>query len=294
MHSSPSSPNTGRAPGVRRRYAIAGAVVGAGLIGASVLYPSAPTVAQLKSDVVGVQTPFGRAPLTFADIVDQVKPAVVSVQVTGGSRAGRRWPQSAQPVPRSARGASLQRVLQEPAQGVPQQSRRPGHDAASRAGAGLRFRHLSRRLRGHQQSRRRRGLQGSGQLRRAEQVRCRRGRHRPAHRPGPAQDQGVQVVSVREVRRQAGPCRRLGGRGRQPVRPRRHRHGRHRLCLQPRHRLGPLRLHPDRRGGEPRQLRRPDLQPRRRGRRRQHRHLQPVRRQRRHCVRRAGEDGQAR
>ena len=95
----------------------------------------------------------------------------------GRQRAGRRWPQSTQPVPRSARGASLQRVLQEPAQGVPQQSRRPGHDAASRAGAGLRFCHLSRRLRGHQQPRRRRGLQGSGQLRRAEQVRCRRGRH---------------------------------------------------------------------------------------------------------------------
>ena len=96
MHSSPSSPNTGRAPGVRRRYAIAGAVVGAGLIGASVLYPSAPTVAQLKSDVVGVQTPFGRAPLTFADIVDRVKPAVVSVQVTGGSArvAGGRSPRS--------------------------------------------------------------------------------------------------------------------------------------------------------------------------------------------------------
>jgi serine protease Do len=96
MHSSPSNLNTGRAGVRRRRYAIAGVLVGAGLIGTSVLYPSAPTVAQLKSDAVGVQTPFGRAPLTFADIVDRVKPAVVSVQVTGGSPrvAGGRNPRS--------------------------------------------------------------------------------------------------------------------------------------------------------------------------------------------------------
>src|SRR5499426_2377300 len=31
-----------------------------------------------------VQTPFGRAPLSFADIVDRVKPAVVSIHVTNG------------------------------------------------------------------------------------------------------------------------------------------------------------------------------------------------------------------
>ena len=84
--------------------------------------------------------------------------------------------------------------------------------------------------------------------------------------------------------------RRLGDRGRQPVRPRRHGDGRHRLGAGPRHRLGPLRLHADRRGREPRQLRRPDLQPRRRGGRRQHRHLQPVGRQRRHRLRHPRQD----
>ncbi len=31
-----------------------------------------------------IQTPFGRAPMTFADIVDKVKPAVVSISVTNG------------------------------------------------------------------------------------------------------------------------------------------------------------------------------------------------------------------
>ena len=39
---------------------------------------------------------------------------------------------------------------------------------------------------------------------------------------------------------QAPARRRLGDRGRQPLRPRRHRHGRHRLGPRPRHRLRPL------------------------------------------------------
>lgn len=85
MQASPSSQNTERVPHPRRRYVLAGALVGAGLLGSAALLHTAPGIAQLKSDAAGVQTPFGRAPLTFADIVDKVKPAVVSVQVTGGS-----------------------------------------------------------------------------------------------------------------------------------------------------------------------------------------------------------------
>jgi serine protease Do len=50
-------------------------VVGLGL-------PPERVEAQLKAD--SVQTPFGRAPLSFADIVDRVKPAVVSIHVTNG------------------------------------------------------------------------------------------------------------------------------------------------------------------------------------------------------------------
>jgi serine protease Do len=41
-------------------------------------------LAQLRSDQPSLQTPLGRAPLTFADIVDRVKPAVVSIHVTNG------------------------------------------------------------------------------------------------------------------------------------------------------------------------------------------------------------------
>ena len=47
-------------------------------------------------------------------------------------------------------------------------------------------------------------------------------------------------LSVREVRAPHAARRRLGDRGRQPVRPRRHGDRRHRLGARPRHRLGPL------------------------------------------------------
>ena len=59
-------------------------------------------------------------------------------------------------------------------------------------------------------------------------------------------------------------------------------------ALGPRHRLWSLRLHADRRGREPRQLRWPDVQPRRRSRRHQHGDLLAVGRQRRHRLRRTG------
>ncbi len=45
--------------------------------------------AQQRSDA-GVVTPFGRAPLSFADIVERVKPAVVSIQVSGGRPKWRK------------------------------------------------------------------------------------------------------------------------------------------------------------------------------------------------------------
>ena len=47
-------------------------------------------------------------------------------------------------------------------------------------------------------------------------------------------------LPVREACRQRAAHRRLGGRGRQSVRPRRHRDGRHRLGARPRHRRRPV------------------------------------------------------
>jgi serine protease Do len=45
--------------------------------------PNSSVQAQQRPDA-GVMTPFGRAPLSFADIVERVKPAVVSIQVSSG------------------------------------------------------------------------------------------------------------------------------------------------------------------------------------------------------------------
>jgi serine protease Do len=53
---------------------------------------SGPALAQFKPDASGIQTPYGRAPLTFADIVDKVRPAVVSISVASGGRVARNTP----------------------------------------------------------------------------------------------------------------------------------------------------------------------------------------------------------
>lgn len=99
MQTPPNSPQAQSGPPrFRARYAIASAALAAGLMGSAVLMPATPTLAQLKPTDT-VQTPFGRAPLTFADIVDRVKPAVVSVQVTGGAKVAskRRNPRNSFP-----------------------------------------------------------------------------------------------------------------------------------------------------------------------------------------------------
>lgn len=49
-----------------------------------------PSVAQLKPSDPGVETPFGRAPLSFSDIIEKVKPSVVSISVTGNARTAER------------------------------------------------------------------------------------------------------------------------------------------------------------------------------------------------------------
>jgi len=60
------------------------AILAGSLLALAVSQMAGPALAQYKPGEGGVQTPFGRAPLTFADIVERVKPAVVSVQVTNG------------------------------------------------------------------------------------------------------------------------------------------------------------------------------------------------------------------
>ena len=64
--------------------------------------PVAPTQAQLKPDA---SSPFARAPLTFADIVERVRPAVVSVSVASGSAkvAQKNAPNATPPQKKGAR-----------------------------------------------------------------------------------------------------------------------------------------------------------------------------------------------
>ena len=59
-------------------------LLGAALLGLSALASPIPAFAQRAGDAATVQTPFGRAPLSFADIVERVRPSVVSVHVTSG------------------------------------------------------------------------------------------------------------------------------------------------------------------------------------------------------------------
>ncbi len=59
---------------------VSGLVLGAG---------TDPVLAQFKPDAPTVQTPMGRAPLSFADIVEKVKPAVVSISVAGEQKVAK-------------------------------------------------------------------------------------------------------------------------------------------------------------------------------------------------------------
>ena len=89
-----------------RRLAVASAISALALVGAVGLgFTYSGAQAQLKN-ADSVQTPFGRAPLSFADIVDRVKPAVVSIQVSNGAKVAanqkgtpRRAPEGTPDIP---------------------------------------------------------------------------------------------------------------------------------------------------------------------------------------------------
>lgn len=56
----------------------------AGVLGYGAWQIPLPALAEAPAAGQTVETPFGRAPLSFADLVDRVKPSVVSVSVKGG------------------------------------------------------------------------------------------------------------------------------------------------------------------------------------------------------------------
>ena len=101
-------------------------------------------------------------------------------------------------------------------------------------------------------------------------------RVRPANRRGRAEDRGVRPAAGDPGRPQQAPGRRVGGRDRLAVRLRQQRHRGHRQREGPGAAPGEFRtVHPDRRGDQPRQFRRPVVQPARRGDRDQLADLQP-------------------
>jgi serine protease Do len=78
-----------QAPRGRVRQLAAALALGATVVAIGAALPQAPVQAQ-RAD--SVQTPFGRAPITFADIVDRVKPAVVSISVSSANRTAAARP----------------------------------------------------------------------------------------------------------------------------------------------------------------------------------------------------------
>ena len=74
------------ANGRRARQGLSAAVIAGGLLAVGPVMLTTPAFAQLKP-ADSVETAFGRAPLTFADIIQKVKPSVVSVSVVSGGNA---------------------------------------------------------------------------------------------------------------------------------------------------------------------------------------------------------------
>ena len=82
-------PKPARVGGSRLAQATVSAMVSAALL--SGVMTATPSYAQLAPDAPSVETPFGRAPLSFADVIEKVKPSVVSISVVagGGKTAGK-------------------------------------------------------------------------------------------------------------------------------------------------------------------------------------------------------------
>ena len=149
---------------------------------------------------------------------------------------------------------------------------------------------LGRRLRPHQQPRRRRRRGRShGRPRRQARTARQGHRRRSVHRPGPAQGRRAQPADDPVGRLVEAEGGRVGAGDRQPVPAEPDGHARHRQRARPRQRRHRRlrRLHPDRRRHQPRQLGRRAHQRARRAHRHQHRDLLAERRLPGHRLRRA-------
>jgi serine protease Do len=89
LDQSPAAPESSRSRRSNRKVALAAAAAliatgGLGLmLGNSVPLAVAETTTQQSVETPTIETPYGRAPLSFADLVAKVSPAVVSINVKG-------------------------------------------------------------------------------------------------------------------------------------------------------------------------------------------------------------------
>ena len=95
-----------------------------------------------------VQTPYGRAPISFADLVQKVSPAVVSINVKGDAKVAENEMQIPG-MPDIPEDSPLYDFFKRFKQGQPEW-RRSACPAASDAGARLGLLHFARRLCRHQ------------------------------------------------------------------------------------------------------------------------------------------------
>ena len=212
---------------------VAGLAVG-GLLVAPTFSPYAPlALAQnLSQEAQQLARPTG-----FADIVEKVKPAVISVRVKMRVDAQPTSSDDETAVPQGLADGAVLPALRH-ARGRPGRTERAARPPV-RPGAGLGLLHLGGRLCRDQQPRGREGDDRRDHDRRRQDPHRQGDRHRSAHRS--RADQGRwQQLPLRQACRNRAAHRRLGARGRQSVRPRRHRDRGHRLGARPRHRRRPL------------------------------------------------------
>ena len=112
-----------------RHLGLAVGAVAAGILGIAAGASMKPALAQLRGDQPSVETPYGRAPLSFADIIEKVKPSVVSVAVVNGGAkiaskgGGNRLPEGFPDIPEDSPFYELFKNLPKEFRNLPQQDR---------------------------------------------------------------------------------------------------------------------------------------------------------------------------
>lgn len=119
--SGPKSYGTGR----RFAHATVGALASTAILLGSLA--TMPALAQLAPDAPSVETPFGRAPLSFADIIEKVKPSVVSISVVAGgtkvAKGGKGMPEGFPDIPEDSPFYEFFKNLPKEFRNMPQQQR---------------------------------------------------------------------------------------------------------------------------------------------------------------------------